>query len=245
VRKGFAEPDHPDNLFDMNASPLLRKYFALLAAGSLAALPAHAQIITSEGLGGALIGAVAGGILGNNIGNSNTWEGAAIGAGAGLILGNVVREVRHQGGAQTQVPVPYQHYRQPIPGTQYSPSNATRGALLGGIAGGIIGNNTGDRNLWRGVAIGTGGGYLLGSAIDASQRQALQRQRVGSQGYRMEPWERPYLQHGPAALPPSFQNASLFGPGGSLPATTGNVTIINNYNLSGSQMAPANALFGR
>ena len=36
-----------------------------------------------------LLGALAGGIIGNNSGSHNGWRGAALGAGAGLLLGTI------------------------------------------------------------------------------------------------------------------------------------------------------------
>lgn len=59
----------------------------LLAAGTL-----HAQILRPEAVNGALLGGVAGAVIGHNSGDlrHNGWKGAAIGAGAGLILGEMV-----------------------------------------------------------------------------------------------------------------------------------------------------------
>ncbi len=59
----------------------------LVLAGS-----AHAQILRSEALTGAVLGGAAGAVIGHNSGDlrHNGWKGAAIGAGAGLILGEMV-----------------------------------------------------------------------------------------------------------------------------------------------------------
>jgi uncharacterized protein YcfJ len=64
---------------------------ALLALSS-----AHAQIFRPEAVNGALLGGVAGAVIGNNSGDlrHNAWKGAAIGAGAGLILGEAVGNAR-------------------------------------------------------------------------------------------------------------------------------------------------------
>ena len=40
-------------------------------------------------IGGTLLGAVAGAIIGNNVGSRNAWQGAAIGGAAGLIIGSL------------------------------------------------------------------------------------------------------------------------------------------------------------
>lgn len=61
--------------------------FALVALTT-----AHAQIFRPEAVNGAVLGGVAGAVIGHNSGDlrHNAWKGAAIGAGAGLILGEAV-----------------------------------------------------------------------------------------------------------------------------------------------------------
>jgi hypothetical protein len=73
--------------------------FALLALA-----PLQAQVFRPEALNGALLGGVAGAVIGNNSGDlhHNAWKGAAIGAGAGLLLGEAVGNAR-----ATQVGAPY------------------------------------------------------------------------------------------------------------------------------------------
>jgi hypothetical protein len=53
---------------------------------------ARAQVMRPEAVNGALLGGIAGAVIGNNSGDlrHNAWKGAAIGAGAGLLLGQAV-----------------------------------------------------------------------------------------------------------------------------------------------------------
>jgi uncharacterized protein YcfJ len=75
---------------------------ALLTLGS-----ARAQIFRPEALNGALLGGIAGAVIGNNSGDlrHNAWKGAAIGAGAGLILGEAIGNAR-----ASHVPMPRASY---------------------------------------------------------------------------------------------------------------------------------------
>jgi outer membrane lipoprotein SlyB len=171
---------------------LLVSGLALLTA---TALPA--QIIRPEAVNGAVLGGIAGAVIGNNSGDlhHNAWRGAAYGAGAGLILGSVIGEANEQRYGH-QVPVPprprtYVYREAPgyySPNVVYTdadygyssyavederPNYAGRGLLLGGIAGAIIGNNSGDlhHNAWRGAAYGAAAGYILGSIAENNARR--------------------------------------------------------------------------
>jgi hypothetical protein len=66
---------------------------ALVVATSL-----RAQIFRPEAVNGAVLGGIAGAVIGNNSGDlrHNAWRGAAIGAGAGLILGEAVGNANAQ-----------------------------------------------------------------------------------------------------------------------------------------------------
>lgn len=68
---------------------------------------AQAQILRPEAVNGAVLGGIAGAVIGNNSGDlrHNAWKGAAIGAGAGLILGEAVGNARASSRG-TAVPVP-------------------------------------------------------------------------------------------------------------------------------------------
>lgn len=58
----------------------------------LALTSARAQIFRPEAVNGAVLGGIAGAVIGNNSGDlrHNAWKGAAIGAGAGLLLGEAI-----------------------------------------------------------------------------------------------------------------------------------------------------------
>ncbi len=70
-------------------------------------------------VGGAALGALAGGIIGNNHGSHNTWSGAAIGAAAGGLagaaIGNANDQERGTVYGQSQYDTRQQVYTQPAP----------------------------------------------------------------------------------------------------------------------------------
>lgn len=72
-------------------SPAMKTTLSLGLA-FLAATSVHAQLFRPEAVNGALLGGIAGAVIGNNSGDlrHNAWKGAAIGAGAGLILGEAI-----------------------------------------------------------------------------------------------------------------------------------------------------------
>jgi len=63
-----------------------------LCLALLAVTSTRAQVFRPEAVNGALLGGIAGAVIGNNSGDlrHNAWKGAAIGAGAGLILGEAI-----------------------------------------------------------------------------------------------------------------------------------------------------------
>lgn len=73
----------------------------------LSAAPVSAQVFRPEAVNGAVIGGVAGAIIGHNSGDlrHNGWRGAAYGAGAGLLIGSLVGEAHDRRWAH-QVPLP-------------------------------------------------------------------------------------------------------------------------------------------
>jgi outer membrane lipoprotein SlyB len=204
-----------------------------LALSLLALVPVKAQVFRPETVNGAVLGGIAGAVIGNNSGDlhHNAWKGAAIGTVAGALIGSAVADSNdyHR---RTQVPVPsgyysgyysyrpYNHaygYR-----SYYRPSYASRGLLLGGITGAIIGNNSHHHNAWRGAAWGAGAGLVLGALADEESRYYDDRVVVV-----------------PAASEPAATPATA-------PAQSPqNVTIINNYYGNSSPMGTANGMFGR
>lgn len=83
---------------------------------ALAAVPAQAQLFRPSVVNGALLGGVAGAIIGNNSGHGgHTGEGAAIGAVAGALLGAAIDNSRQPGYAvPVPAPAPVAYYPQPV-----------------------------------------------------------------------------------------------------------------------------------
>lgn len=87
-----------------------------LVVASVAAIPAQAQLFRPSVVNGALLGGVAGAIIGNNSGHGgHTGEGAAIGVVAGALLGAAIDNSRQPAYA---VPVP----SAPAPTVYYQPA---------------------------------------------------------------------------------------------------------------------------
>jgi len=223
--------------------------FALLAA--VLTLPAQAQLFSSEALGGAVLGGIAGGVIGHN-NNRRTAEGIAIGAGSGLLLGSVLGQSRRDSAyydSPAYYPSPrygyhgdsYYHSPAYSYGYGYSPSYsssgyrrpnyAVTGAALGALGGAVIGHNH-HRQTAEGAAIGAAAGLVLGGI---AERNARQREVLYSQPVYVTPQTSSYFT-------PAFQTAA---PAQAQPPATQNITIINNYYGSGSPMSGANSLFGR
>ena len=76
-----------------------------LALAVLVAVPTQAQILRPEAADGAVLGGIAGAIIGHNSGslNHNGWQGAAIGATAGYLIGSVVEQNARNREAAAQV----------------------------------------------------------------------------------------------------------------------------------------------
>lgn len=73
-----------------------------LSLALLALAPARAQGLRPEAVNGAVLGGIAGAVIGNNTGSHNAWKGAAIGAAAGLMVGEAVGSAKAQGGAAVE-----------------------------------------------------------------------------------------------------------------------------------------------
>lgn len=212
-----------------------------LAVALVALVPAQAQLFRPASVNGALLGGLAGAIIGNNSGSlhHNGLQGAAIGAGAGLLIGSAIdadrRNVWHDSGASAPRSYVYRNgpsyrgYSYPYGGGYYysRPDYRGTGVILGGIGGAIIGNNSrGFRhNSWRGAAWGAGLGYIIGAIAEDNVR------------YR---YREPVVE----SVPVVIQAPSSPAPAVSQPPQQ--VTIINNYyNTPAAPMAAANGLFGR
>ena len=66
---------------------LLKPLIALAGAGALCCACADDPHTTNTAVGGAAIGAIAGAVIGNNVGAHNPASGALIGAAAGGLIG--------------------------------------------------------------------------------------------------------------------------------------------------------------
>lgn len=91
----------------MKRLPVFSLLVALALGASLARV--QAQVFRPETVRGAVLGGVAGAIIGNNSGDlgNNAWRGAAIGTVAGGLIGSAVGETRDRAEHRaTQVPAP-------------------------------------------------------------------------------------------------------------------------------------------
>lgn len=219
----------------------------------LALAPVSAQGLRPEAANGALLGAVAGAVIGNNSGslNHSAWKGAALGAVAGGLIGDSVGRDHER---RAQVPVPRDAYVRRETPAYYGYSGrrgATDGLWLGGLAGAVIGRNSGSlgHSAWRGAAWGAGLGYVVGSVADYDRRSYYGRDGYdrgyygrGDYGYYGYGSPRRVVYEQPAV----YQVAEGTPQPAAQPAPQ-NVTIINNYygNAPANPMSGANSLFGR
>lgn len=194
----------------------------LLACCLLAAPSVQAQLFTPSTVGGAALGAVAGGVIGNNTGSRNNGtQGAVIGAVAGGLLGHAYGQSR--GPAYYTSPGPAHgapvYYTTP---SYAQPSRTATTTLLGGVAGAIIGHNNG-RRAWQGAAIGAGTGYVFGRLTEPT----------------------PVVRHSSASVyaPYAYYRQPVVVTAAPAPQQ---ITIINNYyGTAATPMSNANAMFGR
>ena len=98
----------------------MKKTFLILLAMVLITPKAQAQLFSDEGIGGAIIGAIAGGIIGHNNGRK-TWEGALIGTGTGLLAGTILGQDQRSRGYSSHTSYPYRSrsYSSYRPGYSY------------------------------------------------------------------------------------------------------------------------------
>ena len=225
-----------------------------LGLAAFALTPAHAQVFGPRAANGALLGGIAGAVIGHNSGSlsHNGWQGAAIGAGVGALLGAAADN--RAGRYDTGVPLGHSGYYiyRDAPGRYggYRGSAAHDGLWLGALAGGIIGHNSGGNwrhNGWRGAAWGAGAGWLLGSIVDSNRYYYGGYGRGYDHGYGSS-YDNGYGYGYPRTVvmaqpqPVVMQAAPAPAPATAAPQQ---VTIINNYYGNAAPMASANAMFGR
>jgi hypothetical protein len=88
---------------------LLKPLIGLAGAAALLCACAEDPHTTNTALGGAAIGAVAGAVIGNNVGARNPATGALIGAAAGGLIG-AAKGCNDQGGCGARAPGHRQYY---------------------------------------------------------------------------------------------------------------------------------------
>ena len=198
-----------------------------LGLALLALAPARAQIFRPEAVDGAVLGGIAGAIIGHNSGDlrHNGWKGAAIGAGAGLLLGQIIGEGRVDRGYERA---------------------GTRGQY-----GGQYVYRTAPRVE---VSYGRGYGYYPGSRFGSVHRGG--RGYYGSSrgfgvrlSYPLNYGVYPDYAGGEyiyAASAPQVLTMPAAAAAPQTQAVPQQVTIINNYyNTPATPMSAANGLFGR
>lgn len=233
-----------------------------LSLALLALAPARAQVLRPEAVNGAVLGGIAGAVIGNNTGSHNTWKGAAIGAAAGLIIGEAV------GNANAPE----------RPAVERRPVGSTGVVSVGvgyGHPGYARGHGHGSRDRGYGYASFYYPGYSLGSypyydypevyaprsaAVDGlvwgGLAGAVIGRNSGSLGH--DAWRGAAWGAGLGWLLGTVADARRVVPVESaarpvvVPASTpaaapaaAPVTIINNYYAAPTPMSAANGLFGR
>jgi uncharacterized protein YcfJ/Ni/Co efflux regulator RcnB len=156
-----------------------------------------------SGLGGAAMGAAAGGLAGNRIaGRGNRTGGTLIGAGVGALAGMVIDKAEDrerckrllardgQGGYGTSY-APPPPIAPPTYAGDYDPAfleacrrdNGLGGAAMGAAVGGLAGNRIAGRgNRTGGTLIGAGVGALAGMVIDKAEDRERCKRLLAQQG---------------------------------------------------------------
>jgi outer membrane lipoprotein SlyB len=234
------------------------KTIAALTLSLFALAPVQAQVFRPETVNGAVLGGIAGAVIGNNSGDlhHNAWRGAAIGTVAGGLIGSAVGESRDRA-HHAQVPVPsgyYSHapayrssygfgygYGRPYgyrsgyygyasPGYYYSDYGYGRPsyASSGLLLGGLTGAIIGNNSHGHNAWRGAAWGAGAGLLIGA----------IADANTRDREEQIAVAQDAQAAA--AVQNAA------TTQSTPQNVTIINNYyGSSATPMSSANGMFGR
>lgn len=217
--------------------------FALLALA-----PAQAQIFRPEALKGAVLGGIAGGIIGHNSGDlrHNGWKGAAIGSAAGLVIGQAIGDSRaHRNYVRPHSYRGYGGYSGYV--YRSSPAVRIRTDYRRGYYGpryfGQFGHHRGVRPHYRLGHRGFGWHlshppYASPLGYHSAYRYGYPEIEYGDYVYAT-PARRVLSAH-PASIAP-VQVAPLQA---AQPAPQ-QITIINNYYNSASPMSSANGLFGR
>lgn len=234
-----------------------------LCLALLAVAPLSAQVFRPETVNGALLGGIAGAVIGHNSGslNHNGWQGAAIGAGVGAIIGSSVANDRDR--HDTRVPGP--GYGSPYI-YRNSPTVVYRGGYYGGGGyygrggyyggAGYYGGGYGGYGYYGGSAatdglfLGALAGGIIGHNSGSFRHNAWRGAAWGAgagwllgsiadANRRPVIWERPvYVEQPQVVQQAPVQQAQPA-------AQPQQITIINNYYGNAAPMSQANGLFGR
>lgn len=237
------------------------KTSVFLGLALLALAPAPAQVFRPEAASGAVIGGIAGAVIGNNSGSlqHDAWKGATIGAGTGLLLGQAIGSANadaryHRGGgvyAHGRPAVVYAGYRRGPWAGHYRLSHVSyHGAYYGYPAYGISYyepygyygyRSAAADGLWLGALAGGIIGHNSGEFRHNGWRGAAWGAGIGwLLGSIADAHRRDVVYEQPAVVTPP---AAATQPQTQAPQQ---VTIINNYyGTSATPMSSANALFGR
>lgn len=243
-----------------------------LCLALLAVAPASAQVFRPETVNGALLGGIAGAVIGHNSGslNHNGWQGAAIGAGVGALVGSAVgRENDYRNGTQVARPgyggSPYIYRDSPTVVVHAGYGGYGRGryghggyyggggyygsvGYYGGGYGGYYGGSAAADGLWLGALAGGIIGHNSGSFHHNGWRGAAWGAGAGwLLGSIADANRRAVIWERPVYVeqpaPVVVQQAPA--PAAQPAAQPQQVTIINNYYGNAAPMGQANSLFGR
>ncbi|MCX6954288.1 MAG: YMGG-like glycine zipper-containing protein [Verrucomicrobia bacterium] len=235
-----------------------------LCLALLAVAPASAQVFRPETVNGALLGGIAGAVIGHNSGslNHNGWQGAAIGAGVGAIIGSAVgRDNDYRNDTRVARPgyggSPYIYRDSPtvVVHGGYGGYPRRGGYYGGGYYGsvgyygdGYYGGSAAANGLFLGALAGGIIGHNSGSLHHNGWRGAAWGAGAGwllgsiaDANRRAVIWERPVYVEQPAPVVVQQAPVQQAQPA----AQPQQVTIINNYYGNAAPMGQANSLFGR
>lgn len=207
---------------------------ALVAFGS-----AHAQVFRPEAVNGAILGGIAGGIIGHNSGDlrHNGWKGAAIGSAAGLLIGQAVGDARADRDAAI--------YGYPAGGYVYrSAPRVSIGVGYGVYRGGHGHGRYGSGYGYPGSRYGFGSHRSHGWHV--SYAPGFGYYRGYGLGYPNITYGDyvDYVSRPATVVVPQPQPVAVQAPAPQAQPVPQQVTIINNY-YNTSPMSSANGLFGR
>jgi len=188
----------------------------------------YEQCLRSNGVTGAALGALLGGIAGNRIAGRNartagTLIGGGVGALGGLAVERAADKCKNFKGGQTVAGQQFpqgQFPQQQIDNSEYERCLRKRGitgTVLGALLGGVAGNRIAGRNArTAGTLIGGGLGALTGRQIEKAARKCEKKRRFRNNGFTQtfQPVQYYYYSPGYYYPPPTTTTVTI------TPATT-------------------------